>query len=140
MARFPPLSTTHYRWLALLWTSAIILACSLPAASFTGVQPAVGADKVVHVVLFAVFGGLWMRALCPPAPTTTWARVRRRGGRLLLLGVLFGVGSEVYQQVLPLRRMADPYDALADVLGLLFGILLYGAYIRWGTRKEASPS
>lgn len=140
MARFPSLSTTHYRWLAVLWTGAIVLACSLPAASFAGVQPAVGADKVVHVVLFAVFGGLWMRALCPPGPERTWARVRRRGGRLLLLGVLFGVGSEVYQQVLPLQRVADPYDALADVLGLLFGILLYGAYVRWGARKEPSPS
>jgi hypothetical protein len=140
MARFPSLSTTHYRWLAVFWTGAIVLACSLPAASFAGVQPALGADKVVHVVLFAVFGGLWMRALCPPTPATTWGRVRRRGGRLLLVGVLFGVGSEVYQQVLPLRRMADPYDALADVLGLLFGILLYGAYVRWGARKEPSPS
>jgi len=140
MARFPSLSTTHYRWLAVLWTGAIVLAFSLPAASFDGVQPAVGADKVVHLVLFAVFGGLWMRALCPPDPGTNWARVRRRGGRLLLVGVLFGVGSEVYQWVLPLRRMADPYDALADVLGLLFGILLYGAYVRWGPRKEPSPS
>ncbi|MFB6248175.1 MAG: VanZ family protein [Salinibacter sp.] len=138
MAHFPSLSTTHYRWLAVLWTGAIILACSLPAASFAGVQPGVGADKVVHVVLFAGFGGLWMRAFCPP--DVGWTRVRSRGGRLFLVGALFASGSEVYQQLLPLRRMADPYDALADVVGLLFGILLYGAYVRWGTSKEPSPS
>jgi hypothetical protein len=139
MGRFRLLSTTHYRWLALLWTGAIVLAFSLPPASFSGVQPAVGADKGVHAVLFAVFGGLWMRVLCPPT-SADWARVRRRGGLLLLAGVLFGVGSEVYQQALPFRRVADPYDALADVVGLLFGILLYGAYLRWGTLREPSPS
>jgi hypothetical protein len=138
MSSFPSLSTAQYRWLAVLWTGGIVLALSLPTASFAGVEPALGADKVVHALLFAGFGVLWMRAFSPP--TAGWTHVRDRGGRLFLVGALFAGGSELYQQVLPLRRVADPYDALADVVGLLFGILLYGVYVRWGTSKEASPS
>lgn len=138
MTSFPSLSTTHYRWLAGLWTGGIVLALSLPAASFAEVQPALGADKVVHAVLFAGFAGLWMRALCPPG--AGWRHARDRGGRLFLVGALFAGGSELYQQFLPFRRVADPYDALANVVGLLFGIVLYGVYVRWGTSKEASPS
>jgi hypothetical protein len=138
MTSLPSLSTTHYCWLAVLWTGGIVLALSLPAASFSGVEPALGVDKVVHAVLFAGFGGLWMRAFCPPG--TEWRRVRNRGGRLLLVGGLFAGGSELYQQVLPLQRVADPYDALANVVGLLFGILLHSVYVRWGSSAEASPS
>jgi hypothetical protein len=33
-------------------------------------------------------------------------------------GLLFAVGTEVYQHLLPVQRMADPYDVTADLLGL----------------------
>jgi hypothetical protein len=138
MERFLSRSTTTYWWLATLWTGAIVLAFSVPTPSLGAVQPALGLDKGIHAALFAVFGALWMRVLCPPGPARAGVRFRRQAGRLLLLGGLFAGGSEVYQKLLPVPRMADPYDALADAVGLVFGIVLYGAYLRWRAPRTAS--
>lgn len=138
MERFLPRSTSHYWWLATLWTGTIVLALSVPTASLEAARPALGIDKIIHGGLFLVFGVLWMRGLCPPSPERTATRFRRQGGWLLLLGGLFAAGSEVYQQALPVRRVADPYDALADAVGLLFGIVLYGVYLRWREARTAS--
>jgi hypothetical protein len=129
MGCVPRLSTTHYRWLAALWTVAILVGVSLPAASLSPVSAALSFDKAIHFGLFAVFGALWMRGLCPPASRGGWQRFRRRGLQLGGVGVLFAGGSEVYQQLMPIRRMADPYDAVADIAGLLAGILLYAMYM-----------
>jgi len=130
------LSTSHYRWLAGLWTLGIVVACSLPPASFSGVQPGLGVDKVVHFGLFAGFGALWMRALCPPGGSAR-EKNRRRVVGLLVVGGVFAVGAELYQHVLPIRRMADPYDAIANGGGLLAGILVYEGR-RWAGRLGAS--
>lgn len=129
MGCVPRLSTTHYRWLAGLWTAAILVGFSLPAASLSPVSAALSFDKAIHFGLFAVFGALWMRGLCPPDAQDGWARFRRRGLQLGIAGVLFAGGSEVYQQLMPIRRMADPYDAIADIAGLVVGILLYAIYM-----------
>ena len=56
------------------------------------------------------------------------------------MGVLFAGGTEVYQQIIPVRRMSDPYDALADAVGLLIGILLYGLLARYGYAESSTAS
>lgn len=131
MAILPPLSTRHYWWLAFLWTVGIVGACSIPAATLRPIGPALSFDKAIHFGLFAGFGFLWMRVLCPPsqAPASLW----RQGFRLVLWGGLFAVGTEVYQYLLPLQRMGDPYDALANGCGLLVSVLAYALYVRCGT-------
>jgi len=139
MGRFGFRSTTYYRWLAGLWTLGVVVALSLPPSSFDGAQPGVGADKVVHVLLFAGFAGLWMRGLCPPR--MEWGPCRARLAGLLVVGTLFAVGSEVYQELLPIRRSGDPYDAVADGAGLLLGILLYAVWRRgWEPSADGRES
>lgn len=119
------LSTTHYRWLAVLWTGGIIAACSIPAPSLSPIESALSADKAIHVGLFFVFGVLWMRALGPPSAEMSPSHLRRKGLWLLVWGGLFAVGTEVYQHLLPIQRMGDPYDALADGSGLLLAVVGY---------------
>jgi hypothetical protein len=132
------LTTAHYRWIAVLWTLGILAACSIPASSLSPIGPALSYDKLVHLALFAIFGALWMRALCPPTAEVSRSWLRRLGVRLLLLGSLFAIGTEVYQHVLPLQRMGDPYDALADGAGLGLGIGLYVLYVH-RTAESKSP-
>lgn len=121
------LSTTQYRWLAVLWTLGIVAACTIPAASLSPIKPALSADKAIHFGLFAGFGVLWMRVLCPPG---TGASLRRHALRLLGWGSLFAVGTEVYQHLLPIQRRGDPYDALADGVGLLVAVVGYALVVR----------
>lgn len=134
------LSTSHYRWLALLWTAAILGAFSLPASTLSPARSLLDFDKLIHAALFGIFGVLWMRVLCPPGTETVWATLRRRGGQLFGAGVLFAGGTEVYQHVMPIRRMGDPYDALADGTGLLAGIFLYGVLLHRRARRSSAAS
>ena len=129
------LTTTHYRAAALLWTIGIVVACLIPASSLSSVQPAVGIDKLVHVALFAGFGGLWMRALCPPEDAAERAVLWRWTVGVFAIGVGVAVGTEVLQQVAPVRRMGDPYDVLANLLGLSLAAGGYG----YAMRSEAEP-
>jgi len=126
MPLLPFLTTTHYRAAALLWTIGIVIACLIPASTLSSVQPTVGLDKLVHVVLFAGFGGLWMRALCPPEAAAERPVLWRWTVGVFVIGIGVAVGTEVLQQVAPIRRMGDPYDVLANLLGLS---LAAGGYV-----------
>lgn len=122
------MQTRHYRLIAALWTIGIVLAMTIPTGRLATVQPELGVDKLVHVLLFAGFGGLWLRGLCPPGEEELPKCFRRRGGLFFVAGVLFAGGTEIYQHVLPIRRMADPYDVTADLAGFVAAFAVYYAY------------
>ena len=122
------MTTARYRLLAMLWTAGIILAMSIPTGNLSRVRPEVGADKIVHVILFAGFGLLWLRGLCPPGDDELPKCFRRRGGLFFVVGVLFAVGTEVYQALIPVQRMADPYDATAYLVGFVLAFVGYYVY------------
>jgi len=127
MRIFPSLRTAHYRLLATLWTLGILVALALPAGNIPNTQ-ATGFDKLVHAALFAGFGILWLRGLCPPGKRGLGACFRRRGGLFFVVGILFAVGTELYQQLLPFERVADPYDVTADVVGFVVAFVGYYVY------------
>lgn len=137
MSPFSRLRTVHYQVLAGLWTVGILLALTIPTGSIPEVHSPFGLDKVVHFVLFAGFGLLWLRGLCPPARIRGSSHMSRRGVLLLVGGVLFAMGTELYQHFAPIGRMADPYDAAADLLGFLVAFAGYQLYIRMGERSPA---
>jgi VanZ family protein len=132
------LRTGHYRVLAGLWTVGILFALAVPANNLPNAQSLIGFDKVVHVLLFAGFGGLWLRGLCPPDTERIAVCFRRRGGVFFVAGVLFAVGTELYQEVLPVRRLADPYDVTADLVGFVAAFVGYYVYhVRRADRASA---
>ena len=101
------------RALAVLWTLAILAGCSIPGRDL----PSVGLpsfDKLVHALLFAGFGVLWLRALGGP--------LRRRVAWVLGTGAAYAVLTEFYQGLLPFERSPDPWDALANLIGLGLGV------------------
>jgi VanZ family protein len=120
--------TVHYRLLAALWTTAILLVMAVPASNLPTTPSFFSLDKIVHVVLFAGFGGLWLRVLCPPDYEQLRSRFRRRAGLFFGVGVLFAVATEVYQHLLPIRRLADPYDVVADLAGFTAAVVGYYVY------------
>ena len=82
-----------------------------------GDGPFPGADKVVHVVLFALLA--------------TTARWRFGAGRTVLLGVVaYAAGSEVVQGVVLAGRSGDPADEVADPAGVALG---------WGLGRRLRP-
>lgn len=130
--------TVHYRMLAVFWTVGILLAMTVPTGDLPGTQSFLGVDKIVHALLFAGFGGLWLRGLCPPASEQVRSCFRRRAGIFFVVGVLFAAATEVYQHLLPIRRLADPYDVTANLVGFTAAFVGYYVYhVRRATRTSA---
>lgn len=73
-----------------------------------------GSDKVVHLVLFGLL-----------AATTRW-----RFGAGLWLVAVYAPASELVQGLALPTRSGDPYDVVADLLGVLLGWMLAGRVLR----------
>ena len=98
------------RRLAVVWTVLIVAACTVPGDQVPEVElRLISPDKAVHVAMFLGFGWLWIRA---------GARTRA----VVAGGVALAFGIEAWQAVLPIGRFADPYDVVADLVGLAGGV------------------
>ena len=82
-----------------------------------------GVDKLVHVTLFAAL-----------ALSGRWAGIRRSVLGALL--VLYAAVSEVLQAVTPVHRSASVADWLADVSGLLLGLVVWSLLARRRARAH----
>ncbi len=98
---------------AIGWTLLILALCTVPGVDIPFEGPSF--DKVGHVLIFAGFGYLWLRATSHPHKYL-W---------VLLGGIAYAIGTELYQGLLPWERTPDVYDALADILGTLVGMGVY---------------
>jgi VanZ family protein len=106
-------------WLPVLtWAATIFVLSSLPGSAYPAVR-FVGADKVVHVCLYALLGALCARALL--------LRTRLTRGQVAAvaaaLASVYGLTDELHQLFVR-GRSADFRDALADALGGLLGVAL----------------
>lgn len=99
---------------AVLVSFAVLFA---PASDVPSAPP--GVDKIVHASLFAVL-----------ALTGRWAGIARVVLAPLL--VLYAAGSEVVQGLI--GRDAAVGDWVADVVGLLLGLLAWQWFARRGAR------
>ncbi|QDB80062.1 VanZ family protein [Georgenia sp. 311] len=91
--------------LALLLHLAVLYAPRVPATGAVGVP---GADKVVHVAVFALVVALALWSALP----ARW---------VVPLALAHAVGSEVVQHVFLADRSGDPWDVVADILGVGLG-------------------
>ena len=82
-----------------------------------------GRDKVVHVIIYAIWGWIFSWAL-------TGARPIRPASAVVIatiLGTLYGVTDEIHQAYVP-GRTSSIYDLAADAAGALLGALVHA---RW---------
>ncbi len=96
-------------WQTLLffvWTCGIFAALFLPPPKIKVIETP-GLDKVIHFVLYGVFGVLAL-------PVMGWLSIPG--------GVILGITTEWGQKLIP-HRAADPVDFLFDMIGLGVGIL-----------------
>jgi len=105
------------RFLAMLWTLLIFIACFTPGKDIPQVDvPFI--DKWTHLVLFGGFAFLW---LCSrPIRTISWLV------SVFFISVALGSFIELMQGLLSfLGRSMEFLDAVADSIGGLLGIGLF---------------
>ena len=100
------------RWLIAWWTmvGAVLVGSMLPALLLPHMPP--GGDKVQHLLGYAVLSASAVQLFA------TRASVLRAAIGLVAMGVLI----EIAQGTLTATRAMDPWDALANTLGVLAGL------------------
>lgn len=100
------------RWLGAWWgmVLAVIVGSMLPALLLPEVPQ--GGDKVEHVLGYFTLAAVAVQLFAGRAA------VLRAGGGLVAMGVLI----EIAQGTLTTSRAMDPWDALANTLGVLAGL------------------
>ena len=106
-----------WRWLFAAAVAGHLTVLYLPRPVSAGGVPQL--DKAVHVAVFAAVAWTGLRALVPPT-------------LLLPALALHAVVSELLQATVLPDRGGDPWDVLADLLGVLAGTALARASWRRG--------
>jgi hypothetical protein len=125
---------THRTWFlaaAVFWTVAIFVGTWLPPEALphsdleqTSLASLLKLDKIVHALMFTGFAFLWLKAHRGPVIHYGW---------VIGLGVMVAIATEVGQSTPWVRRDGDAWDALADIVGLIVGTLLYKT---WGAEPR----
>ena len=117
--RFAKVSFFRY-WFPLIIYCILIFAQS-SFLSIESVPELPYTDKLLHFFAYAVLGALFLRAY-------KTLRVRNNLKLLIILSVLssslYGISDELHQYFVPFRS-AERMDILADILGSVFGVLIY---------------
>ena len=105
-------------WLPVIGYCAVIfIQSAYPSPDSLPVFPF--SDKILHLLGYAVLGGLFSRAFSKTAP-------RRGAVRLIVFSVaattLYGVSDEIHQAFVT-GRMAEGMDVAADLAGGIIGAL-----------------
>lgn len=103
------------KYTAILWTVIIFVLCSYPSNHL----PTIYDDKTLHFIAFAGFTFFWFFHSSNP-----WL--------IILMATLYGISIEFWQAILPksFHRGFDWYDAIADAVGGIIGMLIYLIYNR----------
>lgn len=95
------------KYLAFAITLIIFVLCTMPSENLPEAN-----DKTAHFVAFAGWAFCWQFAF-------------KNYTKTLVLGIIYGILIEFWQGLLPIsfHRSFDWYDALADGVGVIIGLL-----------------
>lgn len=123
-----------YTFPAILWAMAIFAGSSIPSEDFPNLL-IFTQDKLLHLTAYLGFGVLLERAFRHQTLLRQLARHSKLSA--ILCAALYGLSDEFHQSFVPGRSM-DPWDLLADVLGVVLAMTLLSAYQRFRLRRAAA--
>ncbi|MDD5306777.1 MAG: VanZ family protein [Deltaproteobacteria bacterium] len=117
--------------ICLDWAPAIGIAAgifalsSIPGSAFPSIRWPY-ADKIAHAALYGLLGLLLALALRRTGRTWGWVRLIAVA---TIIAAAYGITDELHQKLTPFRS-PDPFDAMADAVGALFGAAFYAIVAR----------
>lgn len=123
---------TRNSYPGVLCAAVILLLTGLPGSCLPKVKPVLGADKIIHLLMYAGF-----------AFATLWGyreHFQRNGERYrrkacwitLIIGIAYGALTEIMQELFIPGRVGNVYDWVADVIGSVIGVVLAYFLLRDG--------
>jgi VanZ family protein len=109
-------------WPSLIWTGLIFILLTINTGTMESV-PLFGIknlDKLVHILLFAIFVWLWCNYLEGKKGFS-----QNKFLAVILAGIAYGIGMEFYQDRFTTREF-EFADILADIAGAALGAVYFG--------------
>lgn len=112
------ISESKSRWMAILWTTAVIVGSLMSGGSLNTGLPIMRVDKVLHFVAYFGMALLWARGL---------GLAKKIGPLSLLLIVLalLGWAIEIGQIKISTDRYYETSDIIANIVGAICGVVVY---------------
>ena len=103
----------------------ILILTGLPGSCFPHVKPAIGLDKVAHIIMFGGFGFLSIWGYRGQFERKD--KMERCKSLIItfLISAILGASTEIMQATICIRRSGSVYDFIADVIGSLLGIAIF---------------
>lgn len=124
-------SFSYYMVPSAFWSGIMAVLLFIPGSGYPSVSVS-GTDLVIHAVLFGIWSFLTTQGFYKQA---YWPVLRfYRGFAVLIIGVLWAVALEAVQGFLLWERSAGLEDYVADIVGVLLGMVIFERLVRIGRR------
>ena len=98
---------------------------------FPRVKPAIGLDKVAHVLMYAGFAYACLWGYRKQFVSNGLAYKKRAILLTISISIAYGGLTEIMQETITvLRRSGDWRDLIADSIGTLIGVLIFYLFFR----------
>ena len=116
---------TRNSYPGILCAVVILLLTGLPGSVLPKVKPIFGIDKIVHILMFAGFTFATLWGYRKQYQENGKAYRQKAIWITIVIGITYGILTEVMQKYLIPNRIGSVYDWLADVIGCFLGIGIY---------------
>ena len=104
---------------------AILLLTGLPGSLLPKAKPAIGLDKIAHIIMFLGFSFITLWGYRKPYQENGKNYRIKAIAITIVISILFGALTEIMQEAFIPGRDGNIFDWIADVLGAVFGVCLY---------------
>ena len=108
----------------------ILILTGIPGSVFPRVKPVLGVDKVVHVIMYATFAFLCIWGYRSQYIAKDKTQRIKALVLTVIISIAYGGLTEIIQEHLVPTRTGDWFDFLADSIGTLLGISVFGLIFR----------
>ena len=109
----------------------ILILTGLPGSLFPRVKPAIGLDKVAHVIMYAGFAYACLWGYRKQFVSNGLAYKKRAILLTVIISIAYGGLTEIMQETITvLHRSGDWRDLIADSIGTGLGVLIFYLFFR----------
>ena len=108
----------------------ILLLTGLPGSLLPKAKPAIGLDKIVHIIMFSGFSFITLWGYRKSYQENGKSYQKKAIIITVVIGILFGAVTEIMQEACIPGRNGSIFDWIADTLGAILGVCLYYFYNR----------
>jgi len=134
--RLDHMYSRRLRYVPVMLVMGIIFFLSQQDGSNLILPDIAGIDKLAHGLIYAVLAAAALFAVRPDVRVRKSLRI---GALVILFCLLYGMTDEYHQSFIP-GRCPSGWDILADTLGAMVTVLIWGGFLKTKSPQRIIPS